>query len=477
MKQNKWTRLASNTLIFTIGKFVSKLIVIFMLPFYTSYLSSAEYSTSDLITNLCNLLIPIACLGVSEGIFRNAAAKEGDKESFFTNGAVLMLIGSAIFLLLSPLLSLFDYFTDYVWLIIIYVLASNIHSVCSQYVCAIGRTKLFAVQGVINTMLTVLLNILFLVGFDMGINGYVLSIVLADFLSTVFLVFTAKLYRAFKPKKTNRRVMWELMKFCLPLVPSTVFWWVTGVSDRYMVAYLCSDAENGLYAAAYKIPTLLTYVVIIFNDAWKLSAVAESDDREGCAKFYSEVFKYYIAVMFAGGAILAVGAQIFAKILFAESYFSAWVYIPILSAATVFTSLDTFLGSAYFTVKKTGMSFWTALIGAVVNIALNIILIPSYGAIGASIATYASYFIVFVIRAVTMHRFIPFRMYPVRLIINTVLITAIAVVMTLWGSETFGIITSCGILLVCLVINGRHIFLGCRDALLSMRHKKAANRE
>ncbi|MBP3375947.1 MAG: polysaccharide biosynthesis C-terminal domain-containing protein [Clostridia bacterium] len=477
MKQNKWTRLASNTLIFTIGKFVSKLIVIFMLPFYTSYLSSAEYSTSDLITNLCNLLIPIACLGVSEGIFRNAAAKEGDKEAFFTNGTVLMLIGSAVFLLLSPLLSLFDYFTDYIWLIIIYVLASNIHSVCSQYVCAIGRTKLFAVQGVINTMLTVLLNILFLVGFDMGINGYVLSIVLADFLSTVFLVFTAKLYRAFKPKKISGRVMRELMRFCLPLVPSTVFWWITGVSDRYMVAYLCSDAENGLYAAAYKIPTLLTYVVIIFNDAWKLSAVAESDDKKECAKFYSEVFKYYIAVMFAGGAILAVGSQIFAKILFAESYFSAWVYIPILSAATVFTSLDTFLGSAYFTVKKTGMSFWTALIGAVVNIALNIILIPSYGAIGASVATYISYFIVFIIRAVTMHKFIPFRMYPVRLIINTVMITAIAVIMTVWGSETWGVIVSCGILLISLVINGRHIFLGCRDALMSMRRKRVTDGE
>ena len=471
MKQNKWMRLASNTLIFTVGKFVSKLIVIFMLPFYTSYLSSAEYSTSDLITNLCNLLIPIACLGVSEGIFRNAAAKEGDKESFFTNGAVLMLIGSAIFLVLSPLLSLFEYFTDYIWLIIIYVLASNIHSVCSQYVCAIGRTKLFAVQGVINTMLTVLLNILFLVGFDMGINGYVLSIVLADFLSTVFLVFTAKLYRAFKPKKTSGRVMWELMRFCLPLVPSTVFWWVTGVSDRYMVAYLCSDAENGLYAAAYKIPTLLTYVVVIFNDAWKLSAVAESEDREECTRFYSQVFKYYLAVMFAGGAILAVGAQMFAKILFAESYFSAWIFIPILSAATVFTSLDTFLGSAYFTVKKTGMSFWTALIGAVVNIALNVILIPPYGAMGASVATYASYFIVFVIRAVTMQRFIPFKMYPMKLVVNTVLITAISVVMTGWGSETWGVLTSCAILLVSLVINGRDIILGCLDVLRSIRKK------
>ncbi len=481
MKQNKYTKLFSNTIIFTIGKFVSKLIVIFMLPFYTSYLTSAEYSTADLITNLCNLLIPIACLGVSEGIFRGAAAKNDDKESFFTNGAVIMLSGSAVFLALSPILSLFDYFDEYIWLIIAYVLASNIHSVFSQYVCAIGRTKLFAAQGVLNTMLTVLLNILFLVGFDMGIIGYVLSIVLADLLSTLFLLFAAKLYMAFMPSKISKSVIKDLLFFCLPLIPSTVFWWITGVSDRYMVAYFCSDEMNGLYAAAYKIPTLLTYVVVIFNDAWKLSAVAESENRESCTRFYSGVFKYYIAVMFAGGAILAVGARIFAKILFAESYFSAWVYIPILSAATVFTALDTFLGSAYFTVKKTGMSFWTSLVGAMVNIGLNFILIPSQGllggAIGASVATYVSYFVVFIIRAVTMHRFIPFKMYPVRLIINTLLITAISAVMTAWGSDIKGITIACILLFGCLVINGRDILLGCKDVLYSIKGKKVNKTE
>lgn len=476
MKQNKYIRLFSNTLIFTVGKFVSKLIVIFMLPFYTSYLTSAEYSTADLITNLCNLLIPMACLGVSEGIFRGAASKNVDKESFFTNGALLMIIGSAFFLALSPLLNLFDYFNEYIWMIILYVLASNIHSVCSQYVCAIGRTKLFAGQGVLNTMLTVLLNILFLVGFDMGINGYVLSIVLADFLSTVFLVFVAKLYRAFIPKKIDKQILKELLRFCLPLIPSTVFWWITGVSDRYMVAYFCSDEINGLYAAAYKVPTLLTYVVIIFNDAWKLSAVAESDNREECSRFYSGVFKYYIAVMFSGGAILAVGAQIFSKILFAESFFSAWIYIPILSVATVFTALDTFLGSAYFTVKRTGMSFWTSFIGALLNVALNIILIPSDsvigGAVGASIATLISYFAVFVIRAGTMRKFIPFRMYPVRLILNTVMIVAIASIMTVWGGDVRGVLAACAVLLICLVFNGRDIFLGCKDVLMSLKKKK-----
>ena len=80
--KEKNIRLLSNTAIFTVGKFVSKLIVIFMLPFYTSCLTNAEYSTADLITNLCNLIIPIAALGVGEGIFREAAGKSQDKEEF-----------------------------------------------------------------------------------------------------------------------------------------------------------------------------------------------------------------------------------------------------------------------------------------------------------------------------------------------------------------------------------------------------------
>ncbi|MBQ7357118.1 MAG: polysaccharide biosynthesis C-terminal domain-containing protein [Clostridia bacterium] len=472
MVKNKYTRLFSNTAIFTVGKFISKLIVIFMLPFYTACLSSAEYSTADLITNLCNLIIPLAGLGVSEGIFRGAAEKGEDKEAFFTNGIIIMLIGSAIFLALSPLITLFDYFTPYILLIITYVLASNIHSVCSQYVCAIGRTKLFAGQGILNTALTVILNIIFLAGFDMGIEGYVLSIILADTLTTVFLFFVAKLYRAFIPKKISGALMREMIKFCLPLVPATVFWWITSVSDRYMVSYICSDAENGLYAAAYKIPTLLTYVVTIFNDAWKLSAVSEGESLEEKTGFYSKTFKYYIAIMFMGGGILAVSAQLSSGILFASSYETAWIFIPILSAATVFTALNTFMGSAYFTVKRTGMSLWTALVGAVLNIILNVIMIPRWGAMGASVATFISYFVVFVIRAVTMKSFIPFKLYPVKLVLNTAMIVAISVIMSLWGARWQGLAASIAILCVSLVYNGKDIILGFRDALVAIKSKR-----
>ena len=424
-------RLLGNTVIFTAGKFISKLLVFLMMPLYTACLSEAQYSTADLITQLANLLIPLACLGISEGIFRNAAAKEGDKQAFFSSGIAILAVSSAVFLLLSPLLLLLEYFAPYLWLIVLFVLCSNFHSVCAQYVCAIGKTKTFAVQGILNTILNIGFNILFLLGLGMKIEGYVLSVVCADFVTTLVLIVYCKLWRAFSFHKISRTLVWDLLRFSLPLIPTTVFWWITGVSDRYLVARMRSDTENGLYAAAYKIPTLLTYMVSVFNEAWRLSAVRESDDSNACADFFSKVFRYYVAIVFVGGAFLIAFAKVCAVILFADSYYGAWLYVPILVVATVFTSFDSFLATAYFTKKKTMVSFYTSMLGAVVNVILNLIWIPSWGAVGASLATFISYFAVFVLRAATMHRYICFNLQVPKIVINTLLLAGMVVLMML----------------------------------------------
>ena len=422
-------RLFGNTVIFTVGKFVSKMLVFLMMPLYTACLSEAQYSTADLITQLANLLIPLACLGIAEGLFRNAAAKEGDKEAFFSSGMAILAISSAGFLLLSPLLLLLEYFASYVWLIVIFVLCSNFHSVCAQYVCAIGRTKTFAFQGILNTALNIGFNLLFLLGFGMKIEGYVLSVVCADFVTTLVLIVYCRLWRAFSFKKISRKIMGEMLRFSLPLIPTTVFWWITGVSDRYLVARMRSDAENGLYAAAYKIPTLLTYMVSVFNEAWRLSAVKESDDPDACADFFGKVFRYYVAIVFVGGAGLIAFAKVASVLLFADSYYQAWLYVPILVLATVFTSFDSFLATAYFTKKKTMVSFYTSMVGAILNVVLNLIWIPSWGAVGASVATFVSYFAVFILRAATMHRFIRFNLQIPRIAINTVLLGGMTAIM------------------------------------------------
>lgn len=436
-KKGRYGTLLTNTAVFTAGKFISKLLVFFMIRLYTSCLTPDEYSTADLIVDMANLLIPLASLGISEGIFRNAAAKKGDKEAFLSAGLWILGIGSIGFLALSPLLMLIPMFRTTAWLIAVYVLVSNVHAVVSQYLCAIGKTRLFAGQGILNTALTILFNLIFLLGFDAGMLGYVSSIMLADGVTTVFLILYTRLWRSVKHLTRGERqpLVKSMLRFSLPLIPATICWWITGVSDRYMVAAMYSHAENGLYTAAYKIPTLLTYAVGIFDSAWRLSVAAESDDAEACKSFYSRVWKLYMAVSFACGAVLVVGSRFFAHLLFADAYRKAWLYVPVLTVATVFMGLDTFLGSVYFTCKKTVGSMVTALCGAVLNVGLNWLLIPSYGAMGAAVATLVSYAVVYVLRLMTVRRLIDFRTYPVQGGIYALLLLLLSAAVTLSGVE------------------------------------------
>ena len=464
---SRYTRLLTNTAVFTVGKLLSKLLTFFMIGLYTACLSEAEFGTAELITGVANLLIPLACVGISEGIFRSAAAKDGDKEAFFTNGLFVYGVGSIVFLCLTPLMGFIPRFADSVWLIAVYVVVANLHTVVSQYLCAIGRTKLYAGQGILNTAIVILLNILFLPVLDFGVVGYVFSIILADLLTTVFLVMVTRLWRAVKPRSVSRKTIAAMLRFCLPLVPTTIFWWITGVSDRYMVDMICSPELNGLYTAAYKVPNLLIYAISIFDSAWKLSVSSEGDPEARTA-FYSRVWRVYTTVAFVGGGCLILVSHLCARILFAAQYEAAWVYIPTLTLATIFTALCTFLGSVYFASKRTMGSMLTALAGAVLNIGLNLLLIPTFEAMGASVATFISYFAVCILRLVTGRRLIPFKGEWGRLTVNTLLTGALAVLVTVSLSMPVSPVVmyavATGVLALLLGFNARPALELVRDA-------------
>lgn len=428
---SRYKKLLSDTVILGLGTFGSKLLVFLLMPLYTAWLSTAEYSTAELISSTANLLIPLACIGISNGIFRFAAERESDKTSVFSSCIALLGIGLVAFCIFSPLLGLIEYFSNYVWLIVAYVFFADVQSVCAQYVRAIDRTRLFAVQGILNTGLTILFNILFLAAFDMGVTGYVLSVVIGNILTSVYLIVAAKLWRVFRFSAIDKHLMGELLRFSLPMIPTTVCWLITDLSDRYMVTYFWGSEVNGVYSAAYKIPTIVNLISGIFMQAWQFSAVAESSDEIGCKHFYSEVFRGFLSVIFIGTAGLIFLSRLLADLLLNAAYFEAWRYMPVLLCAAAMEALVSFLATVYMVRKKSMHSFLTALIGTTLNLVLNFLFIPGYGALGAAVATMLSYATVLVVRMLDTQRIIPFRLCLPRLIISTLLLIASAAVMTL----------------------------------------------
>ena len=418
-RKNKYTTLVSNTFLISIGTFGSKLLTFFMVRFYTEVLTPSDYGTADLIMQGANLLFPVISMGIVEGVFRFALGNPKKRRNIFSAGVWVITGGSAVLAAVTGLTWSADLFDDVLWLMAIYTIGSCYHSLCAQFIRAQGKMALYAGQGMLNTVLVIGLNILFLLVFKWGITGYVLSTAVADILCSGFLVFKEKLWQ-YLTVKPGKGLLAHMLRYSVPLIPTTIFWWITSVSDRYMItAFLGSDA-NGIYAVAAKIPTLLTLMATIFLEAWQFSAIAESaGERKEHIRFYSKIWKIFMSAMFLAGGVVIALSQWEIRVLSADEYYSAWQYIPLLSAAMIFSSFVTFAGSIYVVEKKSLLSFGTSMAGAAVNILLNLILIPTeLGIQGAVIATFSSYFLVFLIRSKNARKLLPFRLYSQRLTVN-----------------------------------------------------------
>jgi len=458
-RSEKYKRLGSNTAILGAGTFASKVLVFLLMPFYTSVLSTGEFGTADLIAQTANLLIPLAAVGICDGIFRftlDTCEDDASRKCVFSTGMAILFVGSLLLLGAIQALRLSTALSKYVLLIALYVIAANFHSAFANYLRAEGRTVLFAVQGILNTALTIVLNVLFLVTFEMGATGYVLSVVVADLTMAILLFFVARLWRDFSVRSISRGTAKELLKFSIPYIPTTMLWLITSVSDRYIVTYFCGESANGLYAAAYKLPTLLSLVSGVFVEAWHFSTVRDAtDDEKG--DFFGTVYFHFMSVMFMGGAFLVAGAKIFTKLLLADSYYSSWEFVPVLVMATVFSTLVSFLGSVYFLKKKSTSSMLTAMVGALVNVILNFVMIPTHGVMGAAVATLISYLAVFAVRSYDTSLELKFPRHYGRLILNSVLLLAQIVVMLL--EVKYWILIEAVLLLISVIFNGKALFL------------------
>ena len=472
MSNNKYKTLVSNTMLISFGTFGSKLLVFLMVRFYTGYLTPSDYGTADLITQTANLLFPLISLGVTNAVFRFALDSEYDKRDVFSTGLLTITLGGLMFLAFGPILGFVEGFKGYVWLIIIYTMASCYHSLCAQFLRAIGKTAFFAVQGIINTSLVIGLNILFLAVFRIGIVGYVLSVTLADTITSLIIFIKEKLWRQIILKPSKNAVN-KMLRYGIPMIPATIFWWITSVSDRYMVTAFINSSANGIYSVSYKLPTFLTLLSTVFMEAWQFSAVSESEGkREEHIEFFSKVWGSFQSLMFMAGAFVIALCEPLIRVLTTKAYFEAWKYIPLLAASMVFSSFASFMGSVYIVERKSKNSFLTSMVGALLNIVLNAALIPTIGIQGAAIATFASYFLVFVIRTVNARKYIPFNANVIFVLVNTaiILVQVLFMVCRFKGYILVQIVS----ILIIAIINFKHYMVFIKKILSFVFTKKGA---
>lgn len=424
---NKYKQLASNTIIFAIGSFGSKILLLFLTKLYTANINPADNSTKELLEITANFLIPLVTFSITESIIRFGLDRRYSKPKVYTTALAVTGMGALLMLAFSPMLSVLPFVDGYTWLLMLYIVTSSLRSVNSQFVRARGLVKLFAFDGILATLTLFIFNVIFIAGLGLGVTGFMLSVICSDFLSAVFLWWIAGLKKYFQPKTLDDRLTKSMLAFALPLIPSTLLWTITGFSDRVFIRYMpgpdgsVGESAAGIYGIASKIPNIVSMFSTIFFQAWNMSAIMENDSEDR-GRFYERVFDAYTSFLFIAGTGMIVFVKPLSAILidtsnFAE-YGTAYLYTPVLVVAVIMMCLNQFFSSVYAATKHTSHSLWTSIVAAVTNIILNAVLVYFFGINGAAVATFAGYFASYIIRQKDARKYVPFHIDQVKFFIN-----------------------------------------------------------
>ncbi|MBQ8965823.1 polysaccharide biosynthesis C-terminal domain-containing protein [Ruminococcus sp.] len=429
---SSYGKLMMNTIIFAIGSFSSKILVLLLVPIYTKYLTDAEQGKTDNLTMIANWIIPLATLTISEAIIRFGLDKAYDKKKVFTLGNIACGFGMLCFgavLGLVRLIGVADkWISGYTILLFFYVLMSGVKTLYTTFVRAMEKVKLFAFAGMVASFFTLFFMVMFylvlpkdFLGANTGIEKYLLCTILADTITAVFVTFAAKLWRYIDIRNIDRELLSTMLQYSTPLIPAQLLWLITNGSDSFMTTHYLGLGRNGVLAAAYKIPNLVATVYMMFGQAWNMSAITENDseDRD---RFYEKVFDFNQSLLYilAAGCLLVV--QPITRIWIGASVRECVNYSPLLIYSTIFSCLTTFMGSIYLASKKTKRSLFTSLISGLINVGLNIVLIPTIGLYGPPLSTVAAYMTVFIIRAVDSRKIVPFKIDLRKMIVSNVLL-------------------------------------------------------
>lgn len=459
----KYKMLFSDTIAFTISSFASKILVFLLIPLYTSVLSTEQYGIADLITNTVNVIYPIMTLSIMEATLRFAFDEKNNSTDVLSNSLFVIILAELIILILWPFSSMFGKTMHeyWIWFAIIFG-GFNLQEVLAQYTKGINKTKVFALSGVIQTLVIIISNIVGLLIFKGGLSAYLLSIVLGYYISSAYLIGAAKI------KLVKFRVNWKLLKemlqFSIPTIPVLVAWWINTSADKYIIIAYKGIAESGIYSMAYKIPSILAMVTSIFTSAWTISAIKNVDEEDN-DEYQSNIYKFFNVANILACSILILFSKVISSILFADTFFSAWHYVPILLVAYLFSGLSGFMASSFRAAKYTKGLFGSTVIGALINIILNFYFVKQYGSMGAAFTTMIGFAVMFCIRIKSIQRIVKLQINIVKDLLMYILLLLQAIVVSF--EVPYGWIIALVILIILIIINYNYV-IGLLQTFLSM---------
>ena len=409
-------RLAKHSAIYGLGGLVSRILAVLLLPLYTSYLEPADYGNVESLIALTAVLVTLLRLGISSAFFRfyfdsseYAERLRVLRTSFWftmTMATVGLVAGQ---LLAGPIAAALSLEGDgqeaLVRAAFVGLWAQMNYEQLTSLFRVEERSVAFVVASLVNVLVTIGATVVLVVGFDLEALG----VIVGNFLGTLTVYLGLVGYRREQlGLQLDRGLLREMNRFGLPLVPSGLALWTLNFSDRFFLAKLAGQDDVGRYSLGVRVASAIVLLLVAFRTAWPAFAYSIEDDR-AARRTYGFVLTYLVFVTSWVSLTLGLLAPWLVRLL-APANSDFWPgarVVGLLAFAGAAWAAYTVVAIGVGRARRTQFNWVVTGAAAALNVALNLLLVPRYGIMGAAVAAVAAFGAMFVAMAWHAQRIYP----------------------------------------------------------------------
>jgi len=394
-------RLAKHSAIYGLGGLIQRILAILLLPLYTRYLSPSDYGAIEALVALSAVILALLRAAISNSFFRFYFDADDERRRllvvrtsfWFTMGAATVALAAGLVFAepISRALFATGEHADLVRAAFVGLWASMNYDQLTALFRVEERSVSYSLASLANVLLTIGITILLVVVLDKGPLG----VLVGNFSGTLAVYSVLLLYRRAQLGLQFDRTLFRTMTaFGMPFVPSVIALSAIDFSDRFFLVKFRDQHELGLYAIGVRISAALLFLLTAFRTAWPAFAFSIRDDGEA-RRVFAFVLTYVVFAASWAALALGLGSPWLVRLLTTPDFYEgSRAVAPLAFAAVAFGAFAVVLVSIG-RARRTRSNWLLTGSAALVNLVLNLVLIPPYGLFGAAVSTLAAYVAMF----------------------------------------------------------------------------------
>lgn len=453
---NKLKLFLENFLVYGLGGIISKAVPLIMVPIVTRLMPNSSYfGISDMSNTVVSFGSALAVMGMYDAMYRMFFEKDDDeyKKEICSTTLMFTLMTSFLIFIIMIVFKTFiadKFFGDTKYAYLVYITAiATLVGATNSIICAPTRMqnkrKVFLVMNTLSPVLSYSVSIPLLLA-----GHYIIALPVAGVISSLSceLVFWKLNFEWFKISRFKKEYLKPLLWIAIPLLPNFLIYWIFNSSDKLMVTNILGTAATGIYSVGAKLGNASQLIYTAFAGGWQFFAFSTMKEKDQ-VESNSKIFEYLGIISFVCTMWVFVLCKPIYQLLFTGEYVSGYIISPYLFLAPLLQMLFQVATNQFLVIKKTWPNIFILSAGAIINIILNLLLIPKIGIEGAALATLIGYVISDIIVIIVLEK-----MRLMRISLNFIIATIIMCgFIVIWRFEIKEyILISAIVSIVCMLI-------------------------